>query len=220
MKTFTHTPQSNRFRALSLSLLLLATALMPLAAGAQDWNNPKYLKGAVTQNEQGIVAFTRTYECPGKSRAELFGLLRDYLRNDLFKGENALNQCRLVENDSVEGLLAARMDEYLYFSRKAFVTHRTRFTYELIFQVADNSFSVEMRNLRYLYEEQETPNAQPLDIRAEKWITDAEALSKKGTLLRKPRKFRVFTIERKDEIFSNAARLCGAKANKKVVEEY
>jgi len=203
---------------MKLKKLILLLAFLPLGTNAQDWNNPKYLAGAVTQNEQGIVTFSRTYEAPGKTRDELFHTLRTYLQTDLMKGPNALQQCRLVENDSVEGLLAARMDEYLYFKQKAWVSHRTRFTYELIFNVNDGGFRVEMRRLRYLYEEQETPNSQPMDIRAEDWITDKEALTKKGTLLRKVRPFRVFTIDRKDEIFREAARACGVKFKTKVIE--
>lgn len=203
---------------MKLKKLCLLLALLPFAASAQDWDDPKYLAGAVPQNEQGVVAFTRTYEAPGKSRDELFHLLRDYVQTKLFKGPNALDQCRLLENDSVGGLLAARMDEYLYFKQKAWVSHRTRFTYELIFTIGDGTFTVEMRRLRYLYEEQETPNSQPQDIRAENWITDKEALTKKGTLLRKVRPFRVFTIDRKDEIFREAARACGVKFKTKVIE--
>lgn len=190
---------------------------LPAIAMAQDWNDKKYLAGAVPQ-QQGVVLFSRTYEVPGKSRAEIFSLLHEYTERQILNGENSLPQSRLVESDEAEGLLAARVEEYLYFKRSALVSHRTRMSYELVYDVRDGGFTVDMRRIRYRYEEQETPNGVEQNFTAEEWISDAEALTKKGTLLRKARKFRVFTIDRKDEIFREAARATGATMKTRLVE--
>ncbi|MBR1733769.1 MAG: DUF4468 domain-containing protein [Alloprevotella sp.] len=202
---------------MKLKATLLLMLALPAIAMAQDWNNKKYLAGAVPQ-QQGVVIFSRTYEVPGKSRAEIFSLLREYTERQILNGENSLPQCRLVECDEVEGLLAARVEEYLYFKRSALVSHRTRMSYELVYDVRDGGFTVDMRRIRYRYEEQETPNGMEQNFTAEEWISDAEALTKKGTLLRKTRKFRVFTIDRKDEIFREAARAAGATVKTRLVE--
>ncbi|MBO6190740.1 MAG: DUF4468 domain-containing protein [Alloprevotella sp.] len=197
---------------MTLKRILLALALcLPLLAVAQDWNAPKYLKGACPLNEQGALIFHADYDVPGKSRAEIYQALKQYVETSVLKGENALKQCHIVEADEADGLLAARMEEYLYFKKNNWVTHRTRFFYELVYDIHDGGFSVEMRRMIYLYEEQETPNGEPQRYTAEEWISDKEALKKNGNLVRKTRKFRVFTIDRRDELFAGSAQAAGAK---------
>lgn len=198
--------------------LILLLAFCPLLAAAQKADEAKYLAGAVPQNELGIVVFKNTYDVPGKTKAEIYQALKEYTQEQILKGPNALTQCRFVEQDEDGGLLAARVDENLYFTRKAWVSHKTRFFYELIYNISDGGFSVEMRRLHYLYEEQETPNGKPINLTAEEWITDKEALTKKGKLLRRTKNFRIHTIDRKNEIFRGAAKAAGAKIKTKLVE--
>lgn len=192
---------------------------LPLTITAQT--EQKYLKGAVPVNTQGVVVFSHTYNVPGVSRADIFQKLADYTQQQLIKGENALPQSRIVENDAENGLLAARIEEYLYFKKKAWVMHRTRFFYDVIYQVEDGKFTINLQRLHYLYEPEETPNDKMQDYRAEDWITDANALNRKGQLTRVAGKFRRFTIDRKNEIFQHAAKAAGAKLKTKtiVVEE-
>lgn len=199
--------------------LLFLLLLLPLTVAAQT--EQKYLKGAVPVNEQGVVVFSHTYDVPNTNKTEIFKRLTDFTQQQLIKGENALPQCRIVENDEANGLLAARIEEYLYFKKKAWVTHRTRFFYDVIYQVEDNKFTVSLQRLHYIYEPEETPNDKLQDYRAEDWITDANALNPKGQLTRMAGKFRRFTIDRKNEIFREAAKAAGAqlKTRTVVVEE-
>lgn len=200
-------------------LFIVMMLLLPLATAlpAQDKNDPKYLAGAVPL-KNGFVIFDKTYKVSGKSKSELFRDLKAYAET-LVKGENSLQQSRIVEDDSVQGLLALRMEETLYFHKTAWVTHSTRLFYELIFTVGDGQFTVEMRRIHYLYEEGAKPG-EPYSFTAEEWITDKEALSKDGKkLLRVPGRFRRFTIDRKDEIFRGAARATGALQKRKVIQE-
>lgn len=194
--------------------------LMPALAFAQKSEDlSKYMAGAVPVNDAGFVYFDRNYNVTGKSKIEIFRLLRDYTLNEIVGNENSLEQARITEADSVAGTVVASMEEYLYFKRKAWTMDRVRFYYQLIFRVEDGKFNVEMRNIRYLYDDLPKDNV----YRAEKWITDEEALNKSKTkLLKVPGKFRRFTIDRKDEIFTGAARAAGAnkKEWKEEVEEY
>lgn len=204
---------------MTIRKLLIILALLPLFAVAQNKaEESKYLAGAVPVNAQGIVYFSHDYECPGKTKAEVYDLLKAYVEQNIVKGENALPQCKLVEANAADGLLAARVEETLYFKKKAWVTHSTRFFYELIYNVKDGGFSVEMRKLHYLYDEFQTPNGEPQAMTAEDWITDSEALNKKGTLIKRTRNFRIGTIDRKDEIFRESAKAAGAKFKTKLVE--
>lgn len=204
---------------MTIRKILLILALLPLFAVAQkNAEESKYLAGAVPVNEQGIVYFSHDYNCPGKSKAEIYDLLKAYVETNIIKGADVLPQTKLVEANAAEGLLAARVEETLYFKKKAWVAHSTRFYYELIYNIKDGGFNVEMRKIHYLYDEFQTPNNEPQAMSAEEWITDAEALNKKGGLIKRTKNFRIFTIDRKDDIFRESAKAAGAKFKTKMVE--
>ena len=80
----------------------------------------------------------------------------------------------------------------------------TRFFYVLQVQCNDGRADVEMKPIRYLYEEERDPR----HYRAEDWITDKEAVNKKNTkLLPISGKFRRKTIDRKDFLFNKLEEL-------------
>lgn len=189
-------------------IVLLLFLMIPLISFAQKGNDlSKYLVGAVKLTN-GQVSFDQTYSVPGKNKFEIYDLLKAYTKKEILQGENHLKQCGFTENDSINGLLAASVEEYLYFKRAAFVTHRVRFSYQLIYRIADEKFSIQMRRLQYVYDD--IPNDEI--YYAEDWITDNNALKKNGkALTRVGGKFRRFTIDRKNEIFTNAALSVGAK---------
>lgn len=198
-------------------LLLLALLCFPLISFSQKTIDPKYMAGAVPEVD-GSVVFQKDYQIQGKTKAQLYQALKTYAQS-LLKGENQLPQCRIVADDEANGLLSVNMEEWLYFKRTALVTNKTRFYYQLLFQVHDNGFSVLLRNINYLYEEDRDPNGG-IHYEAENWITDKYALVKNGTKLsRLSGKFRTFTIDRKDELFENAYYAAGGKKKvKKIIE--
>ena len=191
-------------KKLVLSLFLVCLGL-PMAAQTNE--DAKYLAGAVTVNEAGYVEFTKEYRVEGKTQGEIYSLLKKYAKEQLVEGPDHLPQARIQDADSAQGLVVGGIEEYLYFKRTPLVNHRVHFYYQIIFTASDGGFKVQMRNLRYLYDD--IPNAEV--YRAEDWITDSEALNKSKTkLLRLPGKFRRFTIDRKDAIVRGAARATGA----------
>ncbi len=198
-------------------IFLFLLALPGLMTAQNENPDSKYMAGAVPVNASGFVYFDKTYNVKGKTRTDLFHILQEYVQTRIVEGENHLEQARITEADSTTGVISASMEEYLYFKRKAWTMDRVRFYYQLIFRIEDGKFSVEMRNIHYLYDD--VP--QPQDYRAEKWITDDAAFNRNKTkLLKVPGKFRRFTIDRKDEIFTGAARACGViRKVTKVVEE-
>lgn len=198
-------------------IFLLLFILIPLTNTAQVSSDmSKYMTGAVPVNSSGFVYFDKNYDVNGKTRLEIFRQLRDYTQKKLVEGENHLPQARITEADSASGIIAASMEEYLYFKRKAWTMDRVRFYYQLIFRIDDGKFNVEMRNIRYIYDDVPSPQT----YRAEKWITDEEAMNKSKTkLLKIPGKFRRFTIDRKDDIFRGAAKATGIVTTKTIVVE-
>lgn len=204
-------------------ILFVLMALLPLCAmaGKKQEDVSKYLAGAVPI-KNGIVVFQKTYQVPGKSMGLIYSELKSFLQNTLSQN-NSLEQSRLVEQDTINGILSAQMEEWTYFKRKAWVTDRARMFYQLYFRISDGQFSVEMHHIHYIYNEESQPNGGSA-FTAEEWITDKEALSKDGkSLTRVGGKFRRNTIDRKNEIFSQAAKSVGAVIKTKkvttVVEE-
>lgn len=204
-------------KVLSFIACILFLILAPVSIKAQN-DETKYLEGAVTL-KNGYVEFEKSYNVPDKSQEEIFGALQNYIQNSLIDGPESLKQSRMVKADSTNFTIVADLEEWLYFKRKAWVTHRTRFYYQIIAQAEEGRFNIIMRRIHYLYDEEERPGmAEP--YHAEEWITDDMALNKEKTkLTRIAGKFRRYTIERKDEIFTNAARAAGAKVKVlKVIE--
>ena len=90
---------------------------------------------------------------------------------------------------------------------------------QLVLQVEDGKFSATMRRLHYRYDPEITAGEFDEDRRAEQWITDDAALTKNGTKLQRVSgKFRVFTIDRKNEVFRGLAKAAGAVVKKKVTK--
>lgn len=195
-----------------LTLLLFVCSLTMIAQVKQ-----KYLAGAVPL-KQGYVEFKKKYTVPNKSQSEIFDLLLEHTRKTIVKEGEQVNQTRVTESTPEDGIIAASVEEFLYFKKSNFVSHGTRFFYQLLFNVENNGFTVTMRRIHYLYDGMDGTSTQVQSIRAENWITDAKALVKKGTKLSKmPGKFRKATIDRKDALFREAAIAVGADLPKKVV---
>lgn len=200
-----------------LAIMLLIPSLT-MTAQNNKANDSRYLAGAVPV-VNGYVQFSKTYEVPGKSMSEIFDALKNYTQESVVDGPNHLPQARITEVTPDSGVIAASIDEYLYFKRTNWNTHRVHFFYQLVFQVKDGAYTVTMRNLHYKYDPEANPENASIDYRAENWITDQEALSKDGSkLARVSGKFRKFTIDRKDEIFRGAAKAAGAKFKTKTIE--
>ena len=184
---------------------------------AQILTTDNYLKGAVTE-KKGVVVFEETFIVPGKSKVDIFDSLKNYTQS-IVTGENHLPQSRITELSPNKDIIAASVEETLWFKRTALVSDFARFFYQLVFEVSDGQFKVTLLRLRYIYEPMATPGQDNVML-AEEWITDKEALKKDGTQLRRgtSKKFRIATIDRKNQLFRGAGRACGLKFTR-IIEE-
>lgn len=202
-------------------LLLLCCPMMMMMgqrAHSNRSNSDQYLAGAVPVVD-GYVQFDKTYYVKNKSKAEIMDSLQSFVQKELVEGPDQLPQARITEVTPDSGIIAASIEEYLYFKRTNWQIHRVRFFYQLVFRVEDGKFDVTMRRLHYKYDPEVTAGEIADDRRAENWITDDVALSKDGKkLTRISAKFRTFTIDRKNEIFRNAALAAGARLVRKVTK--
>lgn len=199
-------------------LLLLLFLLPAVTLSAQKSKvDARYLAGAVPM-VNGYVQFDKSYEAPGKTKKEIMDSLRSYIERELVNGADQLPQARITEVTPDSGIIAASIEEYMYFKRTNWQIHRVHFYYQLVCRASDGGYQVTMRRLHYRYDPEVTAGDFDDDRRAENWITDEAALSKDGKKLQRiSGKFRTHTIDRKNEIFRDMARTVGVTFHKKVI---
>jgi colicin import membrane protein len=195
-------------------LFFTMLALLPLTLWAQDnsWEinedeeveqevkktkvDPKYLKGAVPEVD-GHVVFSKHIEVPGKSAAQIYDIMLQYMER-LTKTSNQIDS-KIATTDAQKHEIIGAYQEWLVFKKTALTLDRTRLFYVLHTQCSDGAVDIKLMRIRYLYEEERSPQR----LSAEEWITDKEAVNKKNTkLLPLSGKFRRKTIDRKDFLFN------------------
>lgn len=196
-------------------LFFTMLALVPLTLLAQDntWEineeeevkkeakakpkvDEKYLKGAVPEVD-GKVVFSTGINAPGKTAAQIYDILLQYMER-MTKTTNQI-QSKIITADADKHEITGAYQEWLVFKKTALSLDRTRFMYALNAQCSDGRADIKMTRIRYLYEEERSPQ----HMTAEEWITDKEAVNKKNTkLLPISGKFRRKTIDRKDFLFN------------------
>lgn len=171
--------------------------------GAKLKEDPKYLEGAITFDEQGKIVFDTEIEAPGKSATQLYDLVFDYMSGLTQDKESKASRMALVNKD--EHIIANAMDEWLVFSNSFISLDRTECKYNLIAKITDGKVSLSINHINYIYEEGRQTGFK---LPAEEVIIDKVALTKKkNDLARIFGKFRKKTIDRKDQIFSEIAAL-------------
>ena len=172
--------------------------------GAKLKEDPKYLEGAITFDEQGKIVFDTEIEAPGKSAAQLYDLVFDYMSGlTQDKESKASRMAPLVNKD--EDIIVNTMDEWLVFSNSFISLDRTECKYNLIAKITDGKVSLSINHINYIYEEGRQTGFK---LPAEEVIIDKVALTKKkNDLARIFGKFRKKTIDRKDQIFNEIAAL-------------
>ncbi|MBR5466839.1 MAG: DUF4468 domain-containing protein [Bacteroidaceae bacterium] len=205
-------------------VILFMLLLLPLTIMAQtDKNSPKYLRGAVPE-ENGVVVFNKTFSVAGQSKQQLYDNMLFYIKDNLVvKGiEDAWT--RLIRDGKEDGVISARVEEWMVFSKKFLSLDQTRFRYQITAEINDKGVKMTISQISYLYGEEWNENKPTGEggtiYRAEEWITDKVALNKQGTkVLSLSGKFRRKTIDRVEEIFENAMDMFEEKVKEQTATE-
>lgn len=164
----------------------------------------RYLAGAVPEVD-GKVVFTADKDFPGQSADQLYSRVYKALQQivDSDNTDASMNHYSEMALMSKSGhAVVARYKEWMVFKKSALTLDRSLLYFQLVAQCSDGHIQLQMRNIRYEYE-MDRGDAQGLKTTAENWITDKYALNKKGDKLYKySGKFRIKTIDRKNELFS------------------
>ena len=87
------------------------------AAKAKENPDAKYLKGAVPE-VNGKVVFTKHINAPGKSAAQIYDILHQYLQK-MVKEKNQLENSKLITEDTQKHELVASFEEWLVFKSRS-----------------------------------------------------------------------------------------------------
>ena len=192
-----------------MPVMLLTTQAQLLMKKHYEGRQPSeyYLKGAVTERD-GKVVFSKDIDVPGKSARELFFAVGQwaelrymanttrgqwYDANFFHNYENA----NILTADIDQLTISCQGDEELVFTNKVLNRDAARLFYLLKLCFQDGHVYAELSQIAYTY----TFVERPEHMKAEEWIADSEAFDKKGRLLKSVARFRVKTIDLKDELF-------------------
>lgn len=182
-------------------LFLFICLTTVLTAGAEE--NKKYLAGAVPE-VNGIVTFEKSFKVKNISDQQIYEKMLDYVKQELVANAIEDMRTRIISDGSSDGVISARIEEYLLFKKKPLYLDRTRFRYQINVTAKDSGVKIVINQISYYYgEDMEGKGGQT--YKAEEWISDKEAINKSGKKLY-PRsgKFRKKTIDRIEDIFNGA----------------
>lgn len=170
-----------------------------------------YMQGAVPE-VNGKVEFNENFSTPGKTKDQIFQKVlswanlrfmpeteRGVWNDDNYYKNNEFS--KVVSADKNTGVIVCQADENIVFTNKTLAKDYTRVNYTLTIRVKDNGGEVTMNSIIYTYNL--TENLER--IAAEDWITDKEAISKKGGLLKGAARFRIKTVDLKNELVKEIA---------------
>ena len=178
----------------------------------------EYLVPGVVPIVDGKVVFTKEIAAEGQSKDELFRVLSsfaslrfeanaqrgDWREPNFFRN---IDYAQVKEADKQAGRIVAQGAEEMIFSNRALAKDYTHAFYRFTAEASQGKIRVTVDNIAYVYVgSQETER-----IPAEDWITDKEAINKKGKLSRISGKFRVKTIDLFNEIVDEITELANKK---------
>lgn len=181
------------------NILFALLCMLSMTTFAQ--NDAKYLAGAVPEQD-GRIVFSKTFPTNNLGKDKTVILLTNYIKEKLMAPAIQDIRTRLISDGLEDNTVVARVEEYITFKRKPLYLDRTRIRYQITAVASDNEVKVDISQISYYYNEGMDGN-NGITYRAEEWISDKEALNKKGTKLY-PRsgKFRRKTVDRMEEIFN------------------
>lgn len=178
-------------------LFLFLCLTTTFVASAED---NKYLAGAVPE-VNGIVTFEKSFKVKGKTDQQIYSTMLDYVKNELVGKAIDDLRTRIISEESTDGSISARIEEYLLFKKKPLYLDRTRLRYQITITTGNAGVKMVINQISYYYQE-DMEGKNGVTYKAEEWITDKEAINKAGTKLY-PRsgKFRRLTVDRVQNIF-------------------
>ena len=186
--------------------LFLIFLCLPMVLQAQT--ESKYLEGAVPVID-GKVTFSTIIQAQGMSASQIYDKVLEWA-NKYFQPKENLTP-KVLYSNAEKGEIIAGGEDYIVFASNYLIMDRTRIYYHLIANCEDEKCNLTMTRIHYWYEEEIDGGYK---YKAEKWITDKEALNKsKNKLAKVSGKFRQKTIDYKDQMFNEIQSVLNGQVN-------
>lgn len=185
-------------------ILTLLFICLPLALSAQI--DTKYLEGAVPLVDEKVT-FSTEVKAPNMSKEQIYEILLQWA-NTRFQPDDKHND-RVLYHNPEEGNIVIGGEEYITFSSSSFALDRSRIYYQMRIFCENGKCDINISRIRYWYNEARDGGVK---YNAEEWITDKYALNKAKTKLYPiSGKFRIKTVDLKDELFNEIRSTLGNK---------
>ena len=143
--------------------------------------------------KNGKVTFEETIPAEGYTAKQVKEEVDKWIKERFVK-PTAISAKQFESNNPRTTILKG--EEYLVFKSTALVLERARIYYYLTLTANDGSCTFNMSRITYWYDDEDDKGG--IKMIAEEWITDENAISKKGSLKKFEGKFRNKTIELKN----------------------
>ena len=179
-----------------LAMLVMAAAVSPaqLIKKADKKMESRYAIGAIPATT-GKVTFEEVIPAEGMTAAQVYDIASNWI-GERFVKPTVISK-KEFESENPNSIVI-KGEEYLVFKNKFLVLERARIYYYLTLTANDGSCTFNMSRITYWYDEEEDQGG--LKMKAEEWITDDNAFTKKGELKKFEGKFRCKTIDLKNQL--------------------
>ena len=201
-----------------IALMLLAVCLTMGVCAKEKKDDSKYLVGAV-KTENGLITFSKTFTIKGMTEEQLKPLVLGYIKTTLVGGGIEGPRTRLVSDGKEDGLMVARVEEWMVFKKKFAYLDAARFRYTVTASVKGSTVSMKINQISYLYDEKIDDENRPtgeegITYVAEEWIDDENGLNKTKTKLHGRK-----TCDRAEQIFNKMMDFFEQEAEEKEAKE-
>lgn len=161
--------------------------------------NPRYLSGAVTEKD-GKVVWELNIDLKGKTTQQIYDATIKTFQS-YTKQDNQLEGSKIALVNKAEHIIVAQVKEWLVFKDAFLALDRAKLQYNLVATCMDGKLNVTMGRISYIYDGNDGKGETR--ILAEEAINDKNGLNKKKTKLTPGwARFRIKTVDRKDEVFN------------------
>ena len=141
----------------------------------------------------GKVTIEETIQAEGYTANEIKDIIDKWIKERFVK-PTVISAKQFTANNPKATILKG--EEYLVFKKAALVLERARIYYYLTLTANDGSCTFNMSRITYWYDDEDDKGG--IKMIAEDWITDENAINKKGKLKKFEGKFRNKTLELKE----------------------
>lgn len=163
-------------------------------AGQSEANN---LETIPVKN--GKVTFEETIPAEGYTATQVKEIVDTWVKERFVKP--TVISARNIYSNNPETTTILKGEEYIVFKNKPLVLERARIYYYLTLTANDGSCTFNMSRITYWYDDEDEKGG--LKMIAEEWITDENAINKKGNVKKFEGKFRNKTIELKNILLND-----------------